>query len=207
LKLRIVGGSLSGRTFLGPSGDHTRPTAERVREAVFSALEARGLLEGARVLDLYAGTGALAFEALSRGAVHALSVESDGRTARNIEEAARALGFSAVGPPSHRTLTLDLSRKNALSRLGEETFDLIFADPPWAELKDAVTVLSGLVRAGKLEEAGHLVLVHAARDPHPSFDRLAILTDYRYGDTAVVLYVASFASAEPPAEEEETPKA
>jgi 16S rRNA (guanine966-N2)-methyltransferase len=203
LKLRIVGGSLSGRTFLGPSGDHTRPTAERVREAVFSALEARGLLEGARVLDLYAGTGALAFEALSRGAVDALSVESDARTARNIEEAARALGLQAL----HRTLALDLGRKNAVSRLGDATFDLIFADPPWAELKDAVTVLSGLVRAGKLEEAGHLVLVHAARDPHPSFDRLAILTDYRYGDTAVVLYVASFASAEPPAEEEETPKA
>ena len=73
--MRIVGGSLGGRRFSGPPGDATRPTSERVREAIASALDARGWIEGAVVLDLFAGTGALAFEALSRGADRAFLVE------------------------------------------------------------------------------------------------------------------------------------
>lgn len=196
--MRIVGGELSGRTFAGPGGDKTRPTAERVREAVFSALEARGLLEGTRVLDLYAGTGALAFEALSRGAASALSVECDARNAKAIERDAQRLGLR-----SHATQVLDLSRPKALSRLGTAPFDLVFADPPWADLKDAAAFLAPFITSPLFAPAGHLVLVHAARDRHPALDPLAILADYRYGDTAVVLYAPpSPKTDEEPTEEE-----
>jgi 16S rRNA (guanine966-N2)-methyltransferase len=182
--VRIVGGSLSGRTFAGPKGEKTRPTAERVREAVFSALEARGAIDGQRVLDLYAGTGALAFEALSRGASEALSVEVDPRNVAAIERDARALGLT-----THRASTLDVSRKGAIERI-EGRFGLVMADPPWADLARAADVLAALVARGRLSPGGHLVLVHSARDRHPTIDPLAIEAEYKYGDTAVVLYAA-----------------
>lgn len=197
--MRIVGGELSGRTFSGPGGDRTRPTSERVREGIFSALQARGAIDGARVLDTYAGTAALAFEALSRGAASALSVERDGRNIKAITSDARSLGLSA----RHRVLSLDLDR--GLDRLESEPFDLIFCDPPWADLARAVEVLSRLV-AIRLAPTGLLVLIHAARDRHPAIghsatphsatqhsamQQMAISADYRYGDTAVVIYAAA----------------
>jgi 16S rRNA (guanine966-N2)-methyltransferase len=182
--MRIVGGALSGRRFAGPKGDATRPTAERVREAVFSALEARGAVEGARVLDLYAGTGALAFEALSRGAANAVSVERDARIVRAIEADARALELEG----RHRALVLDLGKKSAAERVGGP-FELVLADPPWADLARAADVLAGLVGAGVLAERGRVVLVHAERDRDPEIAGLALETRYRYGDTAVVIYL------------------
>ena len=181
--MRIVGGALSGRTFAGPKGDGTRPTAERVREALFSALEARGALFG-RVLDLYAGTGALAFEALSRGAQEALSVEIDRRNAAAIERDARDLGLS-----THRCLVLDLARRGAIERIGGP-FELVLCDPPWADIASATEVLRALAARGTPGPGGHLVLVHSARDRHPSIDPLAIEAEYKYGDTAVALYAA-----------------
>lgn len=183
--MRIVGGALSGRRFAGPKGDATRPTAERVREAMFSALEARGAVEGRRVLDLYAGTGALAFEALSRGAREALSVDRDARAVRAMEADARALGLSAT----HRALVLDLGRKGALDRLGGP-FELVLADPPWADLARAAEALGALVAGGLLTAAGRLVVVHEARDPAPAIAGLALEAAYRYGDSAVALLCA-----------------
>lgn len=192
--MRIVGGELSGRVFSGPGGDRTRPTSERVREGLFSALEARGILVGARVLDAYAGTAALAFEALSRGAASALSVERDARNIKAIAADARSLGLAA----RHRAVQLDLER--GLERLGPEPFDVIFCDPPWADLPRAVEVLGRLLTLRRLAPGGHLVLVHAARDRHPDVGPLAIDADYRYGDTAVVLYVAAPSDETPEAE-------
>lgn len=180
--MRIVGGVLSGRLFSGPKGDGTRPTSERVREAMFSALEARGAVEGATVLDLYAGTAALAFEALSRGAARATSVERDARIVRAIENDARSLGLA----DRHRALVLDLSRRGAVERL-EGPFDLVLADPPWAELGGAVALLSAA--PALLLPGGRLVLVHAARDPDPAITGLTMENRYRHGDGAVVLYV------------------
>lgn len=181
--MRIVGGELSGRRFSGPKGDATRPTAERVREAVFSALEARGVVVDARLLDLYAGTGALAFEALSRGATDAVSVERDPRIARAIESDARALGLDG----RHETLVLDLTKPSTLARL-RGPFTLVLADPPWDELGRAVDVLSALTASDRLTSDAHVVLVHAQRDPHPALTPCDELATYRYGDTAVVVY-------------------
>jgi 16S rRNA (guanine966-N2)-methyltransferase len=183
--MRIVGGTLSGRRFGGPRGDATRPTAERVREALFSALTARGAVEGARVLDLYAGTGALAFEALSRGATSAVSVERDPRVARSIEADARALDLV----DRHRVLTLDLRKKSALVRL-DGAFGLVLADPPWAELDGASEALRALVAAGRVAQGGWVVLVHAEKDPDPAIEGLGPPTHYRYGDGSVAIYEA-----------------
>src|SRR5699024_12747247 len=91
---RIVAGRLGGRTIPGPPGKGTRPTSDKVREALFNRLEGWDVLAGARALDLYAGTGALAFEALSRGAEHALLVEPHGPTVAQLRRPARDLGLS-----------------------------------------------------------------------------------------------------------------
>jgi 16S rRNA (guanine966-N2)-methyltransferase len=92
--MRVVGGTARGRRLDAPSGDRTRPTSDRVREAIFNALWSRGVLDGARVLDLYAGSGALGIEALSRGAAHATFVESDRDARRAIAANLGACGFT-----------------------------------------------------------------------------------------------------------------
>jgi 16S rRNA (guanine966-N2)-methyltransferase len=92
--MRIVGGTLGGRRIAPPSGNLTRPTSERVREALASALEARDAIADARVLDLYAGTGALGFEMLSRGAAKLVCVERDARMAEHIRRGAQSLDVS-----------------------------------------------------------------------------------------------------------------
>lgn len=181
--MRVVGGSLSGRRFAGPKGDATRPTAERVREAMFSALAARGAVEGQRVLDLYAGTGALAFEALSRGAAAAVSVDRDPKAVRAMEADAKTLGLSAA----HRAIVLDVARKGAIDRLGGP-YELVLADPPWAELAQAAEALGALVGAGLLSAEGRLVLVHEARDAGPAIAGLTVEAAYRYGDSAVAFF-------------------
>ena len=94
---RIIGGTAGGRRLKTPTGDATRPTADRVREALFSALESQlGSLTGLRFLDLYAGSGAVGLEAMSRGAGVVTSVESDRRTARMVQDNATTLGFRKV---------------------------------------------------------------------------------------------------------------
>src|SRR6476619_6720733 len=94
---RIIGGSAGGRRLKTPHGEATRPTSDRVREALFSTLESQlGSLTGLRFLDLYAGSGAIGLEAMSRGAGVLTSVESDRRTARMVQENATTLGFRKV---------------------------------------------------------------------------------------------------------------
>jgi 16S rRNA (guanine966-N2)-methyltransferase len=187
--LRIVGGRLSGRRFRGP-GKNTRPTSERVREAVFSALEARGRVAGANVLDLFSGTGAFAYEALSRGAARAMAVDRDRRAIAAIRDGALALGLSeALLAEEGDLLAMAKDRTNprlarSLSERGP--FDLIFADPPYAEVAAAVRLLETLSTEGIFTESALIVVEHAFRDA-PSFgETLASVASYRYGDTGVV---------------------
>ena len=184
--MRIVGGELSGRRFGANVTDVTRPTSERVREALSSALQARGLFDNARVLDLYAGTGALGFEALSRGAREACFVESDARALKSLRASLHDLGLDARA----RTLRLTLSA-GMLSTLARQTanapFDLVFADPPYADLEAAVALFSALPAAGLLSPGAHLVIEHAARDSLQLPEYLASVAAYRYGDTRVSL--------------------
>lgn len=186
--MRIVGGRLGGRRLAAPRGHGTRPTAERVREAIASALEARGLIDGSLVLDLFAGTGALAFEALSRGAARAVLIDRDPKLVRAIRESARALGLDEVVS----ALALDLEREVSswLSRLPDERFDLVFLDPPYARIAVVTSVLAALWESGKLSPGAALVIEHARREPPALPSGFCEAASYRYGDTAVILATA-----------------
>lgn len=184
--MRIVGGELGGRRFRGPPPGATRPTAERVREAVASALDARDAIAGRVVLDLFAGTGALAFEALSRGATRAVLVERERRVATAADRSAGELGLAS----RVRVLVLDLARDpdraaELCARSGP--FGLVFLDPPYAEVDAVPALLDALIAAGAIEPGAKIVIEHAARDAAPVVQGLASVAAYRYGDTAVTM--------------------
>lgn len=183
--MRITGGALRSRNLRAPKGMATRPTTDRVREALFSMLTSRSRIEGARVLDLYAGTGALGFEALSRGAAHATFVES----ARAALLVLRANGAD-LGVDD-RTSVVAGEVESVTARLAREgPFDLVFADPPWA-LVDQGTVpraLLDVVARGVLAPGGLLVLEHSARSAPPALVGLVFGEVRRFGDTAIAFY-------------------
>ena len=132
--MRIIAGKWRGRSLEAPAGRDTRPTADRVREALFSMLASRlGSFEDLRVADLFAGSGALGFEALSRGAAHATFVESNASAAAAIRRNADKLGAS-----------VQVIAGSALSLPRCEAFDLIFADPPYAAGSGTAVVTSVL---------------------------------------------------------------
>jgi len=183
--VRIVGGALGGRRFAGPPGRETRPTGERVREALGSLLEARDVVRGAAVLDLFAGTGALGFEMLSRGADHALLVDRDRRAVRSMKESARTLGLDRA-----RVMTLDLLADAAIvaDRLATEgPFSLVLADPPWSEAARVPALLLSLSIRGALGPGATMVLEHGAREAPKLPAGLASVASYRYGDTALLV--------------------
>src|SRR3954462_14561463 len=120
---RIIGGSAGGRRIATPTGLHTRPTTDRVREALFSTIEAwSGSLQGLRFLDLYAGSGAVGLEAWSRGAGVVTLVESDRRTARLIGDNARVLGFAKAD-------VICASVTHVLTTPPSAPYDVVFLDP------------------------------------------------------------------------------
>jgi len=168
--VRVIAGELGGRQLLAPRGWKVRPTPERVREAIFSAL---GDITGLRVLDLYCGTGALAIEALSRGAARATLVDRDTRPAAgNV----RYLGLT------ERT---ELIRGEASSWLGEgsEKFDLVFADPPYRLDPEGKAALDrGL--PGVLAGGGRAVIECDVRRPL-ELPSLETFRERRYGRTLV----------------------
>lgn len=176
-----MGGTLSGRRFSGPKGDKTRPTSERVREAMASALVSRGAVEGAAVLDLWAGTGALAFEALSRGAGHAVLIEHDKRTAEAIRRSAGELGLAQQTRVERR----DLEKAGWSDGLGP--FNLVFCDPPYRRVERVTDVLRELLARGALALDGLVLVEHAAKDTVVLPEGLAEVRTYRYGDTKVLL--------------------
>ena len=153
---RIIGGTAGGRRLKTPTGDATRPTADRVREALFSALESQlGSLTGLRFLDLYAGSGAIGLEAMSRGAGVVTSVESDRRTARMVQDNASTLGFRKV-----EVVALPVAR--VLGQHARAPYDVVFADPPYpldnAELEQMLALLldHGWVAPGSVLVRGAL---------------------------------------------------
>ncbi|MAO79871.1 16S rRNA (guanine(966)-N(2))-methyltransferase RsmD [uncultured Nocardioides sp.] len=161
---RIIGGSAGGRRLETPRGEATRPTSDRVREALFSAVESWcGTLSGLRVLDLYAGSGALGLEACSRGADHALLVERDRRTAAVITANARTLGL-----PGARVVAASVG--TVLASAPDRPYDLVLADPPYplpAEEVDAD--LEALVAHGWLAGDALVVVERGRRSPEPSW--------------------------------------
>ena len=187
---RIVAGDFKGRRLVVPRGDSTRPTSERVREAVFGALDARARLGGAKVLDLYAGSGAMGLEAASRGAASVVLVDS----ARAAVDAARQ-NVSALALPRVTVVLssvqrfLDRSAPGARSRPApaQGAASLVFADPPY-ELPqpDVTAMLLGLTTGGWLQPGALVLLERSSRALEPEWPAGLIRRAIRrYGDTAV----------------------
>lgn len=180
--MRIVAGTAKGRALEGPKGQNIRPTADQVRESLFNILGQ--WLDGQKVLDLYAGTGALALEAISRGAVSAVLVDRDREALGLCRKNAESLGFEA----QVRILGMPVSR--AVQTLGKEgaSFDLIFADPPYAA--EAITEVLEQVAANKLlAPGGTLVFEHDRHESAPEAHAGLMRIDSRaFGQTRVSLF-------------------
>ena len=179
IRVRVTGGDLRGFQLAEPGGSRLRPTTARVREAIFNVLAAR--VEGAAVLDLFAGTGALGIEALSRGASRAVFVESHRDSARAIVQSL------ARGDLAGRSSVVRGALPGPIETL-EGPFDLIFLDPPY-DSDQASPTLSAI---GPLLASGGLVVYeHRSRYNPPERPLGLTLTDRRvYGDTAVAFFAA-----------------
>lgn len=178
--MRIIAGDMGSRRLKTPAGTDTRPTADRVKEALFSILGAR--VYGARVLDLYAGSGALALEALSRGAAEAVLCDKSRDACRVIRENIESLGCQSRARllPMQDTLAL-----NALQTEGQ-AFSLVFLDPPYR--MDTAPICALLAEYG-LVGAGGLVVVEHSRETPPEIALPLKLTDRReYGVTGLSFY-------------------
>ncbi|HEX9482525.1 MAG TPA: 16S rRNA (guanine(966)-N(2))-methyltransferase RsmD [Solirubrobacteraceae bacterium] len=176
--MRVIAGTHGGRRLKAPPGRTTRPTSDRVREALFSML---GGLDGERVLDLFAGTGALGIEALSRGAARAVFVERDARAAAVLSENLEAL---AIG-----TDRAELRRGEALAALRaaaerDELYDLVLIDPPYGEAARLGSELVALL-APLLASDARVVTESDRRAPLGL--ELPIATERRYGDTSITI--------------------
>jgi 16S rRNA (guanine966-N2)-methyltransferase len=178
---RIVAGVLGGRRLVAPPGRGTRPTSDRVREALFSTLETMLDLDGARVADLYAGSGAVGLEAASRGASHVLLVEADPRAARTARDNVCALG---VGD---RVAVRAAKVEQVLAGPPDEPYDLVFADPPYAVPGPAIdAMLTGLTDNGWLAEGAVVVVERSSRDaPVAWVPGVTAERGRRYGETTL----------------------
>ena len=182
--MRITGGVFRSRTLVAPRGAATRPTSDRVREALFSVLGSRDVVNEARVLDLYAGTGALAIEALSRGAAHATFVEHARAAVTALRANLRALDLG------EKARVVVARAERAAELLAGETFDLVFADPPYSDVAAAVQVLEALTLIGSAKPGATIVLEHAAKESPPTIYGLERVDLRRYGDTSLSFFVA-----------------
>jgi 16S rRNA (guanine966-N2)-methyltransferase len=179
---RIIAGAGKGRSLLVPRGGATRPTADKVREALFSRLEHGGWLEGTRVLDLYAGTGALGLEAASRGAAEVLLVERAPAAVDACRRNAAALASTGVDGVSVRAASVS----SVLAGGTGVRYDLVLLDPPYDAGEQALAgVLAALV-GGWLADDALVVLERGARSPRPTWPPgLEAEEERRYGETAL----------------------
>jgi 16S rRNA (guanine966-N2)-methyltransferase len=174
--VRVVAGEFKGRRLHSPRGARTRPTADRVREALFSML---GDVSGARVLDLYAGSGALGIEALSRGAESAVFVERDQQALAALQRNLEAVGADA-----------DVRSQDVQGFLArsEGTFDLVFCDPPYDEASRVAAALSEALPA-MLGENARIVTESDKRNP--LLLPLPLVVERAYGDTRIAIHSAT----------------
>jgi 16S rRNA (guanine966-N2)-methyltransferase len=178
--IRIVGGSVGGRLLATPKGKSTRPTSDRAREALFSTVESLRSLAGASVLDLYAGSGSVGLEALSRGAAAAILVESDRGVCQVLRSNVAALGLAGA-----RVICARVA--DALAASAGTPCDVLFADPPYALA--AVELAEVLVTAAEgrwLAPDAVVVVERAGRDPAFAWPTgFAGLRERRYGEATL----------------------
>ena len=186
--MRIIAGFLGGRRLHAKVSAGTRPTSDRVREAIGSVLAARGVFEGAQVLDLFAGTGALGLEAISRGAHEVVAVENGSAALRCLEQNVRELGLEQ----QVRRRKLDLLQRpervlEALLGSEQRAFSLIFADPPYRDVPRFVPLLSALATHAAIRPDALFVIEHARGSRIEEIRGLQEVGQYLYGDTALTL--------------------
>lgn len=176
--MRIISGTKRGMKLVEFEGMDIRPTTDRVRESVFNLIQ--GYVRGAVVLDLFAGSGALSFEALSRGAQKAVCVDSDRRSVAVISENMQRLRFCEC------VEMITDSAQNYIDGT-DKKFDIIFLDPPYNKGYIAPVVL-GICKKGLLNEGGIIVLESDGTDEHGEMDGLSIIKQRKYGRTFVTIY-------------------
>lgn len=178
--MRIIAGEMRSRRLKTPEGMETRPTADKVKEALFSILADR--VRDARVLDLYGGSGALALEALSRGAAHAVICDCAPKACRAIRENIDALSCG------DRARLLRMKDTAALAALGKsgERFDLIFLDPPYR--MDTAPICREIVERNLLAPSGLLIVEHSRETPPAAAPPLVRVDHREYGVTGLSMY-------------------
>lgn len=183
--MRVIGGKAKGRRLKVPKGHSIRPTASRVKEALFNILPHD--LSGLRVLDLFAGSGSLSVEALSRGAAETILVDASSSADKAIQDNLRASGFSER---SRVWIAPVLRALRSLARR-RESFDLIFLDPPY-EKGWVGKVLRAVAGEGLLRKDGILVAEHSVREKvEESYGALRLRDQRRYGATLLSFFVVS----------------
>jgi 16S rRNA (guanine966-N2)-methyltransferase len=175
--LRIIAGSRKGHTIYAPKGPDTRPTSDRAREAAFNLI---GPVDGARVLDLYAGSGAMGLEALSRGAAQAVFVESDRDACRTIErnvDKLRLTGAVVVCDDAGRALSAEAA--------AGRRYDLVLVDPPYRKFSEVETLLARYLPAVLAEDG--IIVVETSEREEPELP-LPKRTSRRYGSARLTVF-------------------
>lgn len=174
--MRIIAGSLKGREFKSPHGHHTHPMSDKARGALFNVL---GDVEDLTFLDAFAGSGALAFEAASRGARYVVAIDRDGPAHKVIEQNVTELGLSKI---------IHVSRANSggwsIHNM-EKRFDIVLLDPPYDQIQPSLLKL--LVKR-HLKAGGVAVLSYPGKDTPPQFEGLETVATKNYGDSQLVFY-------------------
>ena len=178
MPVRIIAGSRKGHRIAAPKGTDTRPTGDRVREAAFNLI---GPVDDADVLDLYAGSGAMGLEALSRGAARVTFVEADREACRAIDSNLEKLRLTGA-----RVVQQDAGRALALEASSGRRYDLVLVDPPYAELDRVLPTLDRYL-PGLLSPDG-LVVVESSARTEPDLPSLTMRTSRRYGSARLTLF-------------------
>ena len=180
--MRVIAGVHRGRRLRGPQGQAIRPTSDRVKEALFSILGERTM--GARVLDLYAGTGSIGIEALSRGAAHVTFVETDREALRLVHSNLQACEFQ----PAARICPCEVSHFFRGETYRSDPYDIVFCDPPYESTSELITLMNEWDRRWLTDDAV-VILEHGRKEQIPrTLGPLFLVKRYGYGDTALARF-------------------
>lgn len=177
--MRIITGKFKGRTIPVPKTDLLRPTSDRTKEGIFNVIEARTYLDNTRVLDLFAGSGNLGFEAISRGASSVLFVDQEAAHIKQIEKTAKQLGVE------NQISTIALDTELFLERKGFGSFDFIFADPPY-DYFWMIEMVDQIMDSDLLKDDGWFILEHDKR--HDFSDHPRCKFSKAYGRTIAAIF-------------------
>ena len=173
--MRIITGTLKGREFKSPHGHKTHPMSDKVRGAMFNVL---GDVEGLSILDSFAGSGALAFEAVSRGAKSVVAIDKDSAAHRILELNAKELAMSQVKVVKANAAGWSLHN-------AQKKFDIVILDPPYEDLQP--NLMEKLIKR-HLKEGGIAVLSYPGREKLPVFDKTVLAANKNYGDAQLAFY-------------------